>query len=266
MSLARSRVVAAIVATVLVALALGAILLGAQAVARARNGIVEVEADERPAREVLAEIARQSGRDLVTDESLNDQRVTVSLHNARWNDAVEVVARQIDAEVDQQGTVLLVTRPLHVDVIVRDADAREVLLSLERQAGITLQIDPDVEGRVTCELKNMRWIRALVIVARSIGCEVVDEGRPRLVRVLPARKISRLVQVNDDDVRAALERAAAIDGVHVVLDDDVKGTVTARASSPGAVAQIANAAGFLAIVDSGTVHVVSRATVDKLRR
>lgn len=62
-----------------------------------------------------------------------------------------------------------------VDLSVQDAPLREVLQSLAKTGGVTLVIDPEVEGTVTAELSDVPWPDALraILKANGLAAETV---------------------------------------------------------------------------------------------
>lgn len=70
-----------------------------------------------------------------------------------------------------------------IDLSLRDADLVEVLRSFAKLGGFNLVIDPGVKGRVTVELRDVRWDAALVMILRTHGLSAEVNGR--IVSVAP---------------------------------------------------------------------------------
>lgn len=89
---------------------------------------------------------------------------------------------------DSEGTAREATpRPQpvtqRIDLSLRDADLVEVLRSFAKLGGFNLVIDPGVKGRVTVELRDVRWDAALVMILRTHGLSAEVNGR--IVSVAP---------------------------------------------------------------------------------
>jgi type II secretory pathway component HofQ len=64
-----------------------------------------------------------------------------------------------------------------ISLSVKDADLVEVVRSLARIAGVNLVIDPDVQGKVTAELIDVRWDHALAVILKTQGLGMELDGR-----------------------------------------------------------------------------------------
>ena len=69
--------------------------------------------------------------------------------------------------------------PISLDL--KDADIRDVLLTLSKLARLNMVIDPDVRGSVTVRLENVPWDQALEVILKVNGLGYVLEGS--MVRV-----------------------------------------------------------------------------------
>jgi type II secretory pathway component HofQ len=56
-----------------------------------------------------------------------------------------------------------------ISLSLREADLRDVLLSFAELAEVNMVIDPDVQGTVTVELKDVPWDQALSVILKSHG-------------------------------------------------------------------------------------------------
>jgi type II secretory pathway component HofQ len=84
-------------------------------------------------------------------------------------------------------TIVVRPRPVAptISLSLRDADLVEVLRTFARLGGFDLVVDPAVSGKVTVELRDVRWQDALVVILRSQGLAAEVEGRIVSVRPLP---------------------------------------------------------------------------------
>jgi type II secretory pathway component HofQ len=66
-----------------------------------------------------------------------------------------------------------------------DADVRDVLLFLERATRRTMDIDPDVGGKISVSLERVAWRDALKLIASlaSLSYSIEDS----VIRVAPRR-------------------------------------------------------------------------------
>lgn len=79
-------------------------------------------------------------------------------------------------------------RPVPViSLSVKDADLVEVVRSLARIAEVNLVIDPGVQGKVTAELVDVRWDRALAVILKTQGLAMELDGR--ILTVAPPRRL-----------------------------------------------------------------------------
>lgn len=137
---------------------------------------VTVEARDQDVREVLGRIARESGQTIALDGRVSG-RVSLSLRDVSWRDAALIVAERAGCQVEElRGGGLLVTRRGGISVQLVGADLRVALLLLARLAGKSIVIGPEVQGRVTLELRDVPAERALRAVAETHGFAVIDEG------------------------------------------------------------------------------------------
>jgi hypothetical protein len=74
------------------------------------RGEVDVVVDDAPLPEVLDLIGRQAGWNLVCDRTAADARVTITLYDIGWRDALELILERTGCEARQRGeNVLYVT-------------------------------------------------------------------------------------------------------------------------------------------------------------
>jgi type II secretory pathway component GspD/PulD (secretin) len=75
--------------------------------------------------------------------------------------------------------------PQTINLSLRDADLVEVLRSFAVLGGFNLIIDPAVQGKVTVELKDVRWELALAVILRTHGLAAEIDGTVVSLRPLP---------------------------------------------------------------------------------
>lgn len=79
-----------------------------------------------------------------------------------------------------------------VDINVKDADIRETLEKIAREASINIIVSPKVSGKITCLIKQMDARELINFIARTNGLVVEDHGR--IIVVLAGQSISRNVR------------------------------------------------------------------------
>ncbi|MHC4393024.1 MAG: hypothetical protein ACYS22_17160, partial [Planctomycetota bacterium] len=122
---------------------------------------ISVVAEEADLRAVVREIERKAGVNIYVDNNI-EEVVSVRLVSLPWRDVLEVVARDAQVEIEQRGPNLYVlTQPPRVFMEFIDAEIGPVLDLLARQAGKNIVIANDVKGKVSLNLLNVHWFRAL---------------------------------------------------------------------------------------------------------
>jgi protein transport protein HofQ len=79
---------------------------------------------------------------------------------------------------------------LPIDLDLRDADVRQVLMNIANKAKINLMLSPKVRGTITCRIKDMPARELIEFIVRTNGFQVEDHGRILLVLAddLPGRR------------------------------------------------------------------------------
>ena len=121
--------------------------------------------------DVLLSIGKIAGVDIVIDS-----RATMKVHSTRvsgdfvdtpWDEVLGALLRQADLSWSVKGNVVMVHLPGQppeslgagepMDFRGRDADLRKVLQDLARIAGVQIEIDPDVNGKVSGDFTGVPW-------------------------------------------------------------------------------------------------------------
>ena len=121
-----------------------------------------------------------------------------------------------------------------VSLKVKDADLRDVVLTLSEIANLNVVFDPDVRGIVTCNLEDVPWDQALEIVLRQNKMGKTIEGN--VLRVAPINTLAR----EDEDqrkIKESKEMAGPLDVKTITLSyskaKDVASLLQAKKSSRG---------------------------------
>lgn len=159
-------------------------LLAREAPARADR--VTVVADDADLRDVVADLARQAGRQVTVAPGV-EERVTIDLRDIPFEEALDVIARMTRCEVVRAPDGTRSLEPTCVRVVLQftDADARTVLQLFAAYSGKSLVLHPDVQGRVTLDLRSVGWYASILAIADALGLEVFAYG-PDLLLVAPA--------------------------------------------------------------------------------
>jgi len=62
------------------------------------------------------------------------------------------------------------------DFVFKNADLINVLKFIARVSGLNIIVDPDVSGKVTCELYQVPWDQALDLFLKTNGLDMIQEG------------------------------------------------------------------------------------------
>lgn len=186
--------------------ALAALLLCAlPALAQAPPMRIDVDIEDEDLGAVLAQVASCTNTTIVVDPEVQE-RVSLSLRDIPWRDAADVVARMCRCDVEELAPgVLWIDRPARVTVEFQDTDVATVLRLIAAYAGVELVVTPGVAGRVSLDLKDEPWLRAMQTVAAAAGLWL--EERAGLVVVRPGPAPAAAPPVAADPTRE-LERLA----------------------------------------------------------
>ena len=151
--------------------------IGAQPVpSPSASSRVTIDAAGKDLREVVDAIARASGVNIVVDQGI-DEKVTLRLVDVDWRDAIDALARETRTRiVEEEGRAIRLTRPPSIRMELHDADVRAALLAIAAQAGVSIVIPEEVQGKVSLSLVDVPWMDALEAVAASSG-HVLVRGR-----------------------------------------------------------------------------------------
>jgi type IV pilus assembly protein PilQ len=116
-------------------------------------------------------------------------------------------------------------RSTRLTLRLRDRLLSDVVQSIRRKAGVNIIIDEGIDERVTIDLEDVEWRKALELVAESVGCVVVSAGG----NVLKVERPPRVYFAFENaDVQKVIDTIAKISGANIVVSPDVQGTITLR--------------------------------------
>jgi hypothetical protein len=110
-----------------------------------------------------------------------------------------------------------------VSVEAREAPLREVTVRLAVQAGRSVLVDPAIQETVTLSLRDVPFEDAVHAVARQARCRVELLGDGVWSITQPPRVT---LQFTEADVRSVLQHLATHSAKNILIDADVRGTVT----------------------------------------
>jgi type II secretory pathway component HofQ len=130
---------------------------------------VTFDAAGKDLRDLADAIGTAAGVEILVDPGIREE-VTLRLVDVDWREAVDAIARATRTRVveEDERRVRLV-RPPSIRMELHDADVRTVLLAIAAQAGVSIVIPSDVQGKVTLSLVDVPWIDALDAVASCSG-------------------------------------------------------------------------------------------------
>ena len=134
---------------------------------------LDVEAADQEVRAVLADIGRRAGVTIVVDRRVQGT-LSLRLRQVSWRDAVKLIADRTRCTIeDLPGGGVLLRQPRRISLQLTDADVRVALLLIARFGDRSIVIGPEVRGRVTLDLRDVEWSRALAAVVSAAGDYVV---------------------------------------------------------------------------------------------
>lgn len=155
---------------------------------------INVDVEDAELTDVMDQIGRQVGRNILVEPNVKET-VSVSLHEIPWREAVDVIARMTRCEVEERpGGILLLTQPPKVTIQFTDANVRTVLQLLAAYSGKNIIIAPEVQGRVTLDLKEVHWLRALHAIVKTVGDYEVVEESDDLLRIVSRSSIEQQLE------------------------------------------------------------------------
>lgn len=129
-----------------------------------------------------------TGKDLATASLTTTNGTDATIGNSEAGIAVRI--RQDGEVVVEKGDVSVerveakwTGKPISMDL--KDADVRDVLKTFGKMTNLKVEINDDVNGQVTIDLKGIPWDQALDMIARRSGLELEIVGK--VIRVSKAR-------------------------------------------------------------------------------
>ncbi|HZU98964.1 MAG TPA: hypothetical protein VFF73_19810 [Planctomycetota bacterium] len=150
---------------------------------------IDVNVEDADLREVMDEIGRRVGRNIIVEPDVHE-RVTITLRQIPWLDAVNVIAKLTKCELERKGEIYVLSQPPKVTIQFTDANVRTVLQLLAAYSGKNIIIAPEVHGEITLDLHEVHWLKALHAIVKTVGDYEVVEETADLLRVVPRASIA----------------------------------------------------------------------------
>lgn len=149
---------------------------------------INIDVSDMPLGEVMAQITRQTGHTIVVGADESKEKVTVSLRQIPWREAVFVIARMTGCRVDRVGESLYLEWSPKVTLSFTNGDLRSVLALASAYAGRGIVLAPELRGQLTCDLKEVDFKDALQAIAYACSFEFSSQRRGVIsARPLPKR-------------------------------------------------------------------------------
>lgn len=98
--------------------------------------------------------------------------------NNTWSENLDTICARLKLKIDNShisDKLIYVFRPESITLTFKDADVREVIFTIAAAGNLNVVIDPEVQGKVTANLKDVACIDALEVVTKSLGYITVQE-------------------------------------------------------------------------------------------
>ena len=154
-------------------------------------GRINVDTDGESLREVMDQIARQTGHTIVVEDEAAKEICNISLRQIPWREAVDVICAMMRCKVEQLGESLFISLRVKVTLEFRNGNLTSVLRVLSAYAGRSMVLGPELRGGISCNLKEVEFSEALAALAYAASFEVkskpggVISATPRASRSTP---------------------------------------------------------------------------------
>jgi TonB family protein len=156
--------------------------------------VMDFHFDNAYLKEVLITIAKVVEINIVVDPGI-EARVSCQMSRVPWDQALESILLLNDLQMIRKGNVLRIMKATPENKKLKqitagkeytgepmsfnfeNADIKDVLRIIARINKFELEIGPGVEGRVTCEFKDIRWDQFLDIILQLNELDMKLEGK-----------------------------------------------------------------------------------------
>jgi type IV pilus assembly protein PilQ len=151
---------------------------------------ITLDVRDKDIHEIVAYIREQTGSNIVVDPDIST-KVTVTLADVPWLEALNVIAEQAKCEVTKVSDIIWkVSQPPVVSIEFQDADVRKVINTIATVANVNIVYSEDIQGKVNLRLKDVPWREALEAIVKTTGpgYEIVTQSR-NILRVVDPKKL-----------------------------------------------------------------------------
>jgi hypothetical protein len=96
-----------------------------------------------------------------------------------WREHLDAICAKLKLRIDdshlKQDKLVYIYRPESVTMTFKDADVREVIFTIAEAGKLSVVIDPEVQGKVSANFKDVACDDALDIIVKSLGYVTVHE-------------------------------------------------------------------------------------------
>ena len=147
------------------------------------TGVISVDFREEPIQAVADKISRMVGVNVVVAPGI-DQKVTIKLDNLPYEEVLREIASRANLVVVRKGNNLLrIDNPPRVSITFSNAEIKQAIDLLARQADVNVVVAEDIKGTVNLRLKNVPWEQALETLVKTGGYFLVrdESGLTRVI-------------------------------------------------------------------------------------
>ena len=178
---------------------IGAASGDAQVAASAQGGLITLEVNERPLKQVLDYLSTFSNHNIrVVKDKDNRLLVTFKLENVTYRAILDFIARKYGMVVDDSqlrtNNIIYLDTPEKVSMVFNNADIRDVINTIAIQSNANIVIGPEVVGQVSMRLENVPWNDALNIVVKTLDFVAVPEAN-NTIRITSPLKIAAMTDI-----------------------------------------------------------------------
>jgi type IV pilus assembly protein PilQ len=170
---------------------------------------VNLRLADKTLEDVVARLREVSGANIVVIDpaedtgraKISDARITLDLTDVAWRDALEIVAEKVHGTVEERsGGVLAVTSPTPIFIQIENADIRQVIDLIAKQAGANVVIGKEVVGTVSVRFNGVPWQDALDVTVKTLGYTTVSE-KHGVIRVVSPEKLQDQLETRTYQLR-----------------------------------------------------------------
>jgi len=139
------------------------------------TGVISVDFKDEPIQGVADKVSRMVGVNIVVAPGI-DKKVTVKLDDLPYEEVLKEIASRCDLIVSRKAANLLrIENPPRVSITFANADIKQAIDLLARQADVNVVVAEQITGTVNLRLKNVPWEQALETLVKTGGYYLVHD-------------------------------------------------------------------------------------------